>query len=108
MSLLYATGSKSDLVEYVNTGYLSDLHKIQSQSCYEFTSGNTTISWHSTKRSLIATFSNHAQIITIHEASQKNIWLKSMVQFIQKICGLCCENLIPIILYEDNVSYPNI
>ncbi|XP_049363534.1 secreted RxLR effector protein 161-like [Solanum verrucosum] len=37
---------------------------------YLFTYGGPAISWRSTKQSIVATSSNHAEIITIHEASR--------------------------------------
>ena len=44
--------------------------------------GGTAISWRSTKQSIIATSSNHAEIIAIHEASRECVWLRSMINLI--------------------------
>ncbi|KAL0355622.1 UNVERIFIED_CONTAM: Secreted RxLR effector protein [Sesamum radiatum] len=39
----------TNLVSYSDAGYLSDPHKVISQSGYAFMYGGTVISWHSTK-----------------------------------------------------------
>ncbi|KAK4400602.1 hypothetical protein Sango_1166300 [Sesamum angolense] len=50
----------TNLVGYSDAGYLSDPHKVISQSGYVFMYGGTAISWRSTKQTLVATLSNHA------------------------------------------------
>ena len=42
--LLYSNASKSELIGYTDVGYLSDPHKVRSQTGYLFTYGGTTIS----------------------------------------------------------------
>ncbi|XP_049364619.1 secreted RxLR effector protein 161-like [Solanum verrucosum] len=69
IGLLYSNTSKSELIGYGDAGYLSDPHKARSQTGYLFTYGGTTISWRSMKQTIVATSSNHAEIIAIHEAS---------------------------------------
>ena len=59
MSLYYSKESKSQLIGYANAGYLSDPHKARSQTGYVFTYGGMTISWRSTKQTMVATSSNH-------------------------------------------------
>jgi len=74
MSLFYLYASQNDLnpnelwndaclVGYADAGYMSDPHKVCSQTGYVFTITNTTISWRSTKHILVATSSNHAELI---------------------------------------------
>ncbi|XP_059277636.1 secreted RxLR effector protein 161-like [Lycium ferocissimum] len=65
MGLFYANNGSTNLVGYADAGYLSDPHKARSQT-KPFTCGGTAISWRSTKQSIIATYSNHAEIIAIH------------------------------------------
>ena len=55
---------------------------------YAFTYGGTTISWRLIKQTMIATSSNHSEILAIHEASRECVWLRSMIQHIQETCGL--------------------
>jgi hypothetical protein len=78
MGLFYC-GSNSQLIGYADAGYLSDPHKGRSQTGYLFTYGGTAISWRSVKQSLVATSSNHSEIIAIHEASRECIWLRSII-----------------------------
>ena len=48
--------------------------------------------------------SNHSKILAIHEASRECIWLRFMIQHIQKSCGLSYIKGDPTILFEDNVT----
>ncbi|XP_049399681.1 secreted RxLR effector protein 161-like [Solanum stenotomum] len=73
MGLLYSNASKLELIGYADAGYLSDPHKARSQTSYLFTYGGTAISWRSMKQTIVATSSNHAEIIAIHEASRECI-----------------------------------
>ncbi|PHT90557.1 hypothetical protein T459_05670 [Capsicum annuum] len=71
MGLFYSKDCSSDLIGYVDAGYLSNPHKSRSQTGYVFICGGTSISWRSTKQSILATLSNHAEIIVIHEANRE-------------------------------------
>ncbi|GJY77294.1 retrovirus-related pol polyprotein from transposon TNT 1-94 [Tanacetum coccineum] len=92
------------LVGYADAGYLSYPHKARSQTGYVFTYGDTAISWRSTKQSLTATSSNHAELIALYEAGRECVWLRSMIQHIQEECGLESIKGNPTILYEDNAA----
>ena len=104
MVLFYTNKDSADLIGHADAGYLSDPHKARSQACYLFTYGGTAISWRSTKQSIVATSSNHAEIIAIHEASRECVWLRSVIHFIKERCGLKCDVNIPTILFENNVA----
>ncbi|KAK4410007.1 B2 protein, partial [Sesamum angolense] len=54
----------------IDAGYLSDPHKAISQSGYVFMYSGTAISWRSTKQTLVATSSNHAELIALYEAGR--------------------------------------
>ena len=71
---------------------------------YLFTCGGTAISWRSTKQTLAAASSNHAEIIAMHEASRECVWLRLLTQHIQKICNFPLQENMPTILYEDNAT----
>ena len=88
LRLFYPNGSKPQLVGYVDVGYFSDPHKGRSQTGYLFTYGNIDISWRSVKQTISATSLNHVEIIAIHEASRKRVWLRSVIQHIRENCGL--------------------
>ncbi|GJY07589.1 retrovirus-related pol polyprotein from transposon TNT 1-94 [Tanacetum coccineum] len=68
LGLFYSNNSKQGLVGYAHAGYLSDPHKARSQTGYIFLNGGTIISWRSQKQTLVATSSNHAEVIALHEA----------------------------------------
>jgi hypothetical protein len=71
MGLFYRKDTKSKLVGYTNAGYLSDPHKARSQSRYVFIYGGTAISWRSTKQTLTAISSNHAELIALYDAGRE-------------------------------------
>ena len=53
---------------------------------------------------MVATSSNHLEILAIHEASRECIWLRSMIQHIRESCGLSSIKDDLAILFEDNVA----
>ncbi|KAF3653269.1 hypothetical protein FXO37_17067 [Capsicum annuum] len=104
IGLFYTNKASPDLIGYADASYLSDPHKARSQTGYVFTYGGTAISWRSTKQSIVATSSNHAKIITIHEASRECIWLRSVVHSIKERCGLKLDIKVPTVIFEDNAA----
>ena len=104
MGLFYTNKDSADFVGHTDAGYLSNPHKARSQTGYLFRYGGTVISWRSTKQSIVATSSNHAEIIAIHEASRECVWLRSVIHSIKERCGLKCDVKIPTILFEDNAA----
>ena len=95
MGLFYSKGSKSPLIGFADAGYLSDPHKVRSQSGYLFTCGDTAISWRSRKQTIVATSSNHAEILALHEASRECVWLRSMIHHIRETCTLSFDQRHP-------------
>ncbi|KAJ9547136.1 hypothetical protein OSB04_019679 [Centaurea solstitialis] len=77
LGLYFANPSKGSLYGFADAGYLSDPHNGRSQTGYVFTMGGTAISWRSTKQTMTATSSNHAEILAIHEASRECVWLRN-------------------------------
>ena len=53
---------------------------------------------------MVATSSNHSEIIAIHEVSRECIWLRSMIHHIQESCGLSSVKDKLTILFEDNAA----
>ncbi|XP_070668915.1 secreted RxLR effector protein 161-like [Malus domestica] len=78
----YGLQIDSHLVGYADAGYLSETHRARSQIDYVFTVGDTTISWRSTKQTLVATSSNHAEILALHEALRECFWLREVMSHI--------------------------
>ena len=62
------------------------------------------ILWDSMKQTIVATSSNHTEILAIYEASRECCWLRSLVQHIRGSCGLSSGKENPIMLYEDNTA----
>ena len=104
MGLFYSKVPKFELTRYADACYLSDPHNGRSQIGYLFTFGGTTISWRSVKQTITATSSNHAELLTLHEASRECVWLRSLIQHIQESCGLSIGRTDATIIYEDNTA----
>ncbi|CAL8136293.1 unnamed protein product [Prunus armeniaca] len=71
MGLFYSNESTNapSIVGYADARYLSDPYVGRSQTGYAFTCGGIAISWLSMKQTLVATSSNHSEILALHEAS---------------------------------------
>ena len=104
IDLFYSNKSKEKLFGYADAGYLSNPHKVRSQTGYVFNYNGTAISWRFVKQTMVVTSSNHLEIIAIHEASRECIWLRSMIHHIQESCGLSSVKDKPTILFEDNAA----
>ena len=105
LGLYYSKESTtSSLVGYSDAGYRSDPHKARSQTGYLFCYNGTAISWRSTKQSLVATSSNHFEIIALYEAGRECVWLRSIITHIHNSCFLTPITNSPTIIYEDNAA----
>jgi hypothetical protein len=91
------------LLGYTNAGYLSDPHNSRSQIGFVFLQGGTTISWKSSKQTLVSTSTNHSEIIALYEASHECVWLRRMVNHIAQSCGIGVLDT-PTIIFEDNLA----
>ena len=80
--------------------YLSNPYKTWSQMAYRFTYVSATTPCKSIKQIMVATVSNHLEILWIHEANHECVWLKSMIQHIHESCGLSFTRL-----YKNNIVY---
>jgi hypothetical protein len=70
LGLFYKINQDKTLVGYSDVGYLSDPHEARSQTGFVFLHGGTTISWKSSKQTLITTSTNHSEIIALFEESR--------------------------------------
>ena len=91
------------MIGYTDAGYLSDPHNARSQTGFVFLHGGTAISWKSSKQTLVATSTNHSEIIALCEASRECVWLRRMINHIQQSCGIGSIES-PTIIYEDNTA----
>ena len=103
LGLFFKKNHDSTLIGYTDAGYLSDPHNARSQTGFVFLHGGTTISWKSSKQTLIATSTNHSEIIALYEASRECVWLRRMINHIQQSCGIGPLGSATII-YEDNAA----
>ena len=53
---------------------------------------------------MVATSSNHLEILALHESNYECMWLRSMIQHIQESCGLPFSKDNPATLFEDNAA----
>jgi hypothetical protein len=82
---------------------LSDPQNGRSYTGFMFLHGGTVISWKSAKQTLIATSTNHLDIIALYDASRECAWLRSVINHIQTSCGIDALESHRII-YEDNAA----
>jgi ribosomal protein S24E len=82
---------------------LSDPQNDRSQIGFVFLHRGTTISWKSVKQTLIATSTNHSEIIALYEASREFVWMRRVINHIETSCGIGVLES-PTIIYKDNTS----
>jgi hypothetical protein len=68
-----------------------------------FLHGETAILWKSVKQTLIATSTNHSEIITLYETLRECVWLHRVINHIETSCDIGALEL-PTIFYEDNAN----
>ena len=82
LGLFYRKNQDPCLIGYTDAGYLSDPHNARSQTGFVFLHGGTAISWKSSKQTLVATSTNHSEIIVLFEASRECVWLRRVINHI--------------------------
>jgi len=83
LGLLFQRNPDSNMIGYTDAGYLSEPHNGRSQTSFVFLHGGTTISWKSSKHTLVSTSTNHSEIIALYEASRECVWLRRVINHIQ-------------------------
>jgi len=63
--------------------------------------GGAVISW---KQTLVATSSNHSEILALYEVGRECVWLWSMIQHIRATCVLSSIKDFLTLLYENNAA----
>ncbi|TPX39984.1 DNA-directed DNA polymerase [Synchytrium endobioticum] len=98
---LYYLKGNLDIAGYADAGFVSDWSSGKLQTGYVFTIGGTAFSWKSTKQSITATSTTHAELITLFEATKEAVWMSSFISDLYS--GLQVNhNVFPITIYEDN------
>ena len=82
LGLFYSKNQDLILLGYTDVGYLSNPHNGRSQTGFVFLQGGTTISWKSSKQTLVSTSTNHSKIVALYEASHECVWLCRMINHI--------------------------
>jgi hypothetical protein len=103
LGLFFQRNQESDLIGYANADYLSDPQNGRSQMEFVFLHRGTAISWKSAKQTLIATSTNHSEIISLYETSHECVWLRRVINHIHTSCGIGTLES-PMIIYEDNAA----
>jgi hypothetical protein len=103
LGLFYKRGLNYDIIGYTDAGYLSDPCNGRSQTGFVFLHNGTTISWKSSKQTLVTISTNHSKIVALYEASRECVWLHRMINYIQQSCGIGVIDS-PTIIYEDNTA----
>ena len=101
LGLFFQKTNDPSLVGYTDARYMSDPHNARSQTGFVFLHEGTAISWKSSKQILVATSTNHSEIIALFEASRECVWLHRMIDHIERSCGIDSSES-PTIIYEDN------
>ena len=103
LGLFFKKNHDPSMIGYTDADYLSDPHNRKSQTGFVFLHGGTAISWKSSKQTLSATSTNHSEIIALYEVSRECVWLRWMINHIQRSCGIGSIES-PTIIYEDNYA----
>jgi len=69
LGLWFPKNPAPTMVGYVDDGYMSDPHNARSQTGFVFLYGGAAISWWPMKQTLVATSTNHSEIIALYEAA---------------------------------------
>lgn len=93
----------SDIVGYGDSGFKTDPAIGKSQTGYIFIKNGAPISWGSTKQTVTATSTNHAELLAFHEASRKAIWLRTIQDTISQMAGFQLPAK-PTTIFEDNAA----
>ncbi|KAJ9546893.1 hypothetical protein OSB04_019436 [Centaurea solstitialis] len=80
----------------------SSYRSLPNRICIHYRWYNDFVAFH--KQTMVATSSNHAEILAIHEASRECVWLRNVIQHIRGSCGIISDKEPPTVLYEDNAA----
>jgi hypothetical protein len=76
LGLFFQKTNDPNLVGYADVGCMFDPHNAISQTGFVFLHGGPTIPWKSSKQTLVATSTNHSEIIALYEVSHECVWLR--------------------------------
>jgi hypothetical protein len=101
LGLYYHKTDKPEIQGFADSGFRTDMHAGKSQTGYIFLKCGAPISWKSTKQTVTATSTNHAELLAFHEAARETVWLRTMERILNQQCQLQIKDQ-PTTIYEDN------
>ena len=103
LGLFYRKCDKPEITGYADSGFRTDVVAGKSQTGYIFLKNGAPISWKSTKQTVTATSTNHAELLAFHEAARECVWLRTMEQIIVDQCKIQFQDK-PTVVFEDNAA----
>ena len=73
------------------------------QTGYLFLKNGAPISWKSTKQTITATSTNHAELLAFHEVARECVWLRTMEGILMRQCKIETKHQ-PTVIFEDNAA----
>jgi hypothetical protein len=101
LGLYYHNIDHPEIQDFAYSGFRIDLNARNSQNGCSFLKNKVWISWKSTKQTITATSTNHAELLVFHEVARETVWLRTMERILNLQCKLKIADR-PIIIYEDN------
>jgi len=101
LGLYYHKTDQPNIQGFADSGFRTDVNAGKSQTGYIFLKCGAPISWKSTKQTVTATSTNHAELLAFHEAAREVVWLRTMERILDHQCGLKLADQ-PTTIYEDN------
>ena len=112
LMLTYRRSDSLEIRGYSDADFAGDKDDRKSTSGYVFTLAGGTISWKSSKQSLVASSMMYAEFIACYEATGQAVWLKKfipdlkVVDCIDKPLKMYCDNQ-PAVFYAHNNKSSN-
>jgi hypothetical protein len=103
LGLYYRKDAQGEIVGYADLGFKTDEISGKSQTGYIFLKNGAPISWKSSKQTVTATSTNHAELLAFHEACRKAVWLRTMQSIFNKQCKMD-QQITPTVIFEDNAA----
>jgi hypothetical protein len=100
--------SNEELTGYVDANFAGDIDKRRSLTDYVFTFGGCAINWNSQLQATIVLSSTEAEYMTITEAINEALWLKSFVGEMSSFKGtimVYCDNQSAVHLIKDRMYH---
>ena len=101
--MYHRRGTNGDITRYADFGFKIDEVTGKSQTGYIFIKNIAPISWKSSKQTVTATSTNHAELLAFHEACREVVWFRTMQGILAKQCKMN-DQFKPTIIFEDNAA----